>query len=436
MASDKLTLIRKALQLFFPMMGKMAIQRIAAVYHGWTWRYRADAKNVVVVGGSFAGIQLVKRLSETLPTGYKVIWIEKNSHLNYSFVFPRFSVLTEHEHMAFIPYDGIGRGAPTGIVTHIQDTVVDVSGEQVLLASGEAIDYSYLAIATGSSQPLPVQVRSTEREDACYELRGVQQAIKSSQRIAIVGGGAVGVQLSSDIKDFYPDKEVTLVHSRDNVMNHFGKRLQDYALDALRNELGVRVLLNERPEMPAQGNFARSATLAFSDGRKEDFDLIIGCTGQRPNSAILTSYLPSAISKETSRILVDPTLQVWPQDTPISHNLPIFAFGDVAEHGGPKMARAGFMQADIVVGNILDMINGRVPSQIYKPKWFLENAIKLTLGKSHKAIYAMDSDGSDVLIPDRKSTALDLGIKHAWGQVGADFKLAGAPLAEQSGKDR
>jgi apoptosis-inducing factor 2 len=82
------------------------------------------------------------------------------------------------------------------------------------------------------------------------------------------------------------------------------------------------------------------------------------------------------------------------------------------------------------------MIDGRPPSRTYKPKWFLENAIKLTLGKSHKAIYAMDSDGSDVLIPDRKSTALDLGIKHAWGQFGADFKLAAASTAEQTGKDR
>lgn len=439
------------------MLGKMAIQRLAAIYHGWTWRYRADAKNIVVVGGSFAGIQLVKRLTDTLPTGYKVVWVEKNSHLNYSFVFPRFSVLTEHEHTAFIPYDGILRRAPAGILTHIQDTVVDITEKQVLLASGEAIDYAYLAIATGSSQPLPVQVTSTEREDACFELRQVQEAIISSQKIAIVGGGAVGVQLSSDIKDFYPDKDVTLVHSRGTLMSHFGKRLQDYALDALQNELRVRVLLNERPTMPAQGNFARHAKLAFSDGHEEEFDLIvsppiekylqheksqlnskiqIGCTGQRPNSAILASYLPSAISKETSRILVNPTLQVCPQDTIPSQDPPIFALGDVAEHGGPKMARAGFMQADVVVDNILDMIDGRPPSRTYKPKWFLENAIKLTLGKSHKAIYAMDVDGSDVLIPDRKSNALDLGIKHAWGQFGADFKLATASTAEQTGKDR
>lgn len=275
MTSDQLTLFRKAFSILLPMLGKMAIQRVAAVYHSWTWRNRADAKHVVVVGGSFAGIQLVKRLAETLPTGYNIVWIEKNSHLNYSFVFPRFSVMTGHEQTAFIPYDGIGRSAPAGIITHIQDKVVDITAKHVLLASGDEIEYAYLAIATGTSQPLPVQVTSTERDDACQELRGVQEAIKSSQKIAIVGGGAVGVQLSSDIKDFYPDKDVTLVQSRDHLLCAFGERLQNYTLEALRNELQVRVLLNERPTMPAQGNFARSATLTFSNGREEEFDLIV-----------------------------------------------------------------------------------------------------------------------------------------------------------------
>lgn len=250
------------------MLSTMVVQRVSAVHHSWTWQNEPNAKAVVVIGGSFAGIQLVKRLAETLPTGYKVVWVEKNSHLNYSFVFPRFSVMTEHEHMAFIPYDGVGRGAPVGIITHIQDTAVDITQTQVILASGRGIDYAYLAMATGSSQPLPIQVTSTEREDACYELRNVQGLIQKAQRIAVVGGGAVGVQLSSDIRDFYPDKDVTLIQSRDHLLSAFGTRLQAYALDTLRKELRVRVLLNERPKMPAQGNLATSAKLIFSGGRE------------------------------------------------------------------------------------------------------------------------------------------------------------------------
>lgn len=432
MLPDNARLIGKALGFFVPYVGKAALQRVAAVRHGWTWQDTPDSKNVVVLGGSFAGIELVKRLIETLPTGFKVVWIEKNSHLNYSFTFPRFSVMTGHEHMAFIPYDELARAAPAGIFTRVQDTAIEITETQVLLASGKRVDYAYLAIATGSSQPLPVQVLATERDAACRELQEVQEAIKESQKIAIIGGGAVGVQLASDIKDFYPDKDVTLVHSRGQLLNRFGKRLQDYVLRALRDELKIRVLLNERPKMPAKGNMARSDTLVFSDGREEQFDLIMGCTGQRPNSSMLASLLPSAISKETSRILVQPTLQVLAGDTP-NPDTRIFAFGDVADHCGPYMARAGWMQSGVVLDNILAMIRGEVPSRTYKPNTFLEGAIKLTLGKTHTVVYAMEADGSDVMVPSRKGQ-LDLGIKRAWRTYGADFRLAGGPAVEGVGE--
>jgi NADPH-dependent 2,4-dienoyl-CoA reductase/sulfur reductase-like enzyme len=273
--AEKAKVVSKGLGFFLPYLCGLAVQRAAAVLHRWTWRDTPDAKNVVVLGGSFAGIELVNRLAHTLPTGYKTVWIEKNSHLNYSFNFPRFSVLTGHEHTAFIPYDGVARSAPAGMLTRIQEKAVAVMENQILLASGRKVDYAYLVIATGSSQPPPVQVLATERVGGCHELQEVQQTIKSSQKIAIVGGGPVGVELASDIKDFYPDKDVTLIHSRGELLNNFGKRLQEYALSTLRDELKIRVLLHERPEIPVGNNIIKSATLTLSDSRKEDFDLIV-----------------------------------------------------------------------------------------------------------------------------------------------------------------
>lgn len=106
---------------------------------------------------------------------------------------------------------------------------------------------------------------------------------------------------------------------------------------------------------------------------------------------------------------------------------PIFAFGDVADHNGPRMARAGWMQAGVVLDNILSMIGGRVPWRIYQPNEFIEGAIKLTLGKTHSVIYAIDANGSDVLVP-AKNGSLDLDIKRAWKMYGADSKLANKPV--------
>lgn len=273
MAFDKLRLYGKFISFFIPYGIKLLRQRVAALYHRWTYETVPGAKNVVVVGGSWAGIELARRLSNTLPTGYKVVMVERNSHFHYTFNFPRFSVLRGREHTAFIPYDGIVKNAPEGIFSHVKDTVDNITATEVHLASGDKIDYEYLAIATGSSQPPPARLSSTDWEEACSELRGIQESIQAAGKIAVVGGGAVGIELASDIKEFYPDKEVTLIHSRGQLMNSFGKRLHDHVLSVFEG-LKIRVLLNERAKIP-NGDLGSSKTLTFSDGREELFDLVV-----------------------------------------------------------------------------------------------------------------------------------------------------------------
>lgn len=58
----------------------------------------------------------------------------------------------------------------------------------------------------------------------------------------------------------------------------------------------------------------------------------------------------------------------------------IFALGDVAETGGPKMARAGMVQAEIVRANIGSLIKRNTRLKAYEPIP-LEGALKLSLGK-------------------------------------------------------
>ncbi|OJJ07398.1 hypothetical protein ASPVEDRAFT_142636 [Aspergillus versicolor CBS 583.65] len=421
MAWDKLTLVTKTLPWFLPYLLRASIHRITALFHKYSYKPTENAKHVVVVGGSFAGLQLVRHLTESLPTGYKVVWIEKNSHLNFVFAFPRFSVVSGYEERAFIPYEGVENTAPKGILTRIQDRVVEVCDGCVKLASGDSVEYAYLAIATGATRALPGQVVATERVDGAEELRGVQSVIKESRRIAVVGAGAVGVELAADIKDVFPDKEVTLVHSRDGVLNRFGKRLQEYTLSTLREVLNVRVLLNERPKIPRGEALVKAATLQFSDGREEEFDLIIRCTGQIPNSSMLAPLYPTAISPSTSQILVKPTFQIdtSPSDSiQMSTSDPrIFAFGDVAAHPGPLMARAGFIQSETVAVNILSLVKGQEAKAVYTPNMFVEGSIKLTLGKKRSVIYSSDVDGTEVLI-EMGGAPEDMDVGRAWSQFG------------------
>jgi hypothetical protein len=97
------------------------------------------------------------------------------------------------------------------------------------------------------------------------------------------------------------------------------------------------------------------------------------------------------------------------------------------------MARAGWRQAEVVLDNILANIQGRTSTHKYEPNVFVEGAIKLTLGKKHQVIYAMDYDGSDIMIPSRDGK-LDLEIESAWKQHGADFKRASEAITEREGE--
>ncbi|KAK1762978.1 FAD/NAD(P)-binding domain-containing protein [Phialemonium atrogriseum] len=423
---DVLRLITTSLP-FFSVALRLLVQKLQALVHRHTYKAVSQPRDVVVVGGSFAGLQLVRRLSETLPRGYRAVLVEPNSHINFVFNFPRYSVATGHEAKAFIPHDGLARSAPDGVYLRIRDAAdgisvpaSDAGGNKnnpllLHLTSGRTLPYAYLVLATGAAQPFPARVRSTDKQGACAELRAMQARVAAAPSVAVVGAGAVGVEIATDVKAFYPAKRVVLVHSRDRLLPRFGPRLHAHVLAAL-GRMGVEVVLGERPVVVGDGGDG-PARLRFEDGREEEFGLVIPCTGQRPNSDIISEFSPDAISKETRCILVKPTLQVAASRAEHGN---IFALGDVAETGGPKMARAGFMQAEVVCSNILSMINGEEPAETYRPI-AMEGAIKLTLGKTDWVVYLQKDDGTEILVSG-KGGKEDLGIRGFWRQFGVEFK--------------
>lgn len=74
------------------------------------------------------------------------------------------------------------------------------------------------------------------------------------------------------------------------------------------------------------------------------------CTGQTPQSSLLSSLSPKPILP-SGFVKVLNTLQI--SDPALPH---VFAIGDVADSGAPKTARAAFSQVDLVQANILIMI--------------------------------------------------------------------------------
>jgi NADH dehydrogenase FAD-containing subunit len=236
----------------------------------------SEVKNVIVVGAAFAGYFAARILATSLPRNYQVIVIEPNSHFNFTWVLPRFCVIEGHEHKAFIPYTpAFFSGGPKDMVRWVRDRVTSVRNQSVVLRSGEEIPYEFLVIATGSTvgDGLPSRVGTESREEGMEILKGMQARIKAATQVVVAGGGAAGVELAADAKNQYPDKSVTLVHSRQAVMHRFGPGLQNGAMDAL-TRLGVEVILGERVDpKSADGKF-----ITLGSGRMIECDCFVSAS--------------------------------------------------------------------------------------------------------------------------------------------------------------
>lgn len=430
-----------------------------------------STKNVVVLGGSYGGMHAAMVLAKKLPPSHRVILVERNSHFNHLYVFPRFTVYPGHEHKAFVPYTSIfseskpRKPADSTIVTaaHLhgaqnddktgdapldaagiegailedrdtlqtaeeapasrQNKVMDVqdmvneklrldddapgektavngthangtaepadpyqNAEPHLIVCGEVVSmtdkhvtvrqhnddeskqkpknrlwsidtvnipYSHLIYALGSHMPDPLRHDSFCKEKGVQWMRKAHQRIEKSDDIILVGGGALGVELATDIKTLYPQKKVTLIHSRQQLLPNFDKRIHEHALAQLE-KLGVHVVLGHRlalaegcpmgsnvqhfeqkraapDEVPAAPGKPKPTIIepAVPEGEEAppmrhhirttlglelDCDLLLLCTGQQPNSSIMAQFSPRSVNHKSRLVSVLRTLQVMISD--------------------------------------------------------------------------------------------------------------------------
>ncbi|KAI1246717.1 hypothetical protein MGN70_010596 [Eutypa lata] len=375
-----------------------------------------DVRNIVIVGASFAGYEAARVLAKSLSLlpglRYRVVVIEPHSHFHFTWVLPRFCVVPDHEHKAFIPYGGgYLKGVAPDVLRWVTDRAVSVSRDAVRVSSGEEIPYAFLIVATGSGMPgdensLPSRVDADGKKEGIQRLKDVQLKIKGAKNLVVVGGGAAGVELAGDAKAQFPDKKVVLVHSRDAVMHRFGPGLQTAAMDGLK-KLGVDVITGER----LVGHDTEGGFVALKSGKQVECDVLINCTGQRPASHLIADLSPDSILK-TGQVRVKATLQIVDDSF-----LNVYACGDVAETGTQNPnARSANRQGSIVAGNVLAAIQGKAPSREFIPS-FVDGVIKLTLGLEKSVGYVRDGD-SELLLPSKEKD-IALMSKHAWSLFGA-----------------
>jgi len=141
-------------------------------------------RTVVVLGASYAGHRAIHLLVESLPDGWRVVVIERNTHFNHLYTFPRLAVLPGHEQKAFIPYTKLfkpkscpGDAPPTdvpeseGSHLFIHGNVTELESHRVhfkRLSPGDGpeqsfVDFDYLVYALGSHLPAPINIWSASK---------------------------------------------------------------------------------------------------------------------------------------------------------------------------------------------------------------------------------------------------------------------------------
>lgn len=275
-----------------------------------------------------------------------------------------------------------------------QDTIPNndlhkvVQARVVALAPGRAvldcewqgsseIPFDYVVVATGTRLTPPGSMVSDDKPSAVAYFQDYQAKVKNADSVVLVGGGAVGIQMAADLKEKFPSKQVTLVHSRDKVMPRFHSQFHDLIQERF-TELGIRLITNSRVVFP-KGGFPEDGstfTVDLADGTKVDAQLVIPATGQTPNTDLVRDLPASTpeglINPANGFIRVQPTLQFKDPAYPS-----FFAVGDVADTGAHKAARPGAAQAAAAAQNILSLIEGKVPTETITVS---PGGIHLTLG--------------------------------------------------------
>jgi len=188
------------------------------------------------------------------------------------------------------------------------------------LADGTAIPFDRAVLATGSTPfrlPIPgmdLPGVMTFRDMA--DLPALQEAARLKKRIAVIGGGLLGIEAAYGLRK--GGAEVTLVHVMDRLMERqLDRRTAAFLKRAIEGK-GIRVLLNAQTS-EVMGS-EKAEALNFGDGTSLPLDLVVVAVGVRP-----AVELAKAADLPVKRgILVDDRLTTV---VPFIH-----AIGECAEH--------------------------------------------------------------------------------------------------------
>ncbi|KAF9467049.1 hypothetical protein BDZ94DRAFT_1249507 [Collybia nuda] len=308
-----------------------------------------STRTVVVLGSAYGGSRAAQILAAGIPEGWRIILIDRNSHTNHVYILPRLAVLPGHEYKAFIPNTKVFLLEDPTSKPHIriQAHVTSITPYSLTLSKAfpehgipsTTLPFDYVIYALGSHLPRPLNLWASdpdvltmtpnatikdvhlpnyrgEKAEGVAWLSAHQKLIESSPTVLVVGGGALGIQFTTDIAAVHPTKQVTLLHSRDRLLPRFDEAMHAEILKTMETFSNIDVILGERLDLesvneePPKRNEKGQRVVRTVKGREIAADLIMLCTGQTPNTELLTAMDPATVNQGDKLAHVLRTMQL------------------------------------------------------------------------------------------------------------------------------
>ncbi len=210
-------------------------------------------KQLVLIGGGHANVQVLKKLSKNTIKGLHIILISEHFEATYSGMTPGYIHQDFSKEEISIDLQRLCFNAGA---TFIKDKVVkiDTNYQKLELQNLPPVHYDLLSINIGSiSSTRGIKIENSSR---CFfvkpisllvkNLSKIDQIIKSKKsKIAIIGGGVASYELAFSLSRRYKDNlEITIVGK--NILNekNLNKKTKN-RIKEISNHIGIKELLGE-----------------------------------------------------------------------------------------------------------------------------------------------------------------------------------------------
>lgn len=281
-------------------------------------------KSVLIIGGGFAGSSIAKKLQND----FRVTLVDKKDYFEYKPGILRIAADPTYEKKLIVKHSSYLKRAKivVGKVTKLTKTYAIVKGKK--------IHFDYAVIASGATYIPFLSGNNVVIASDIESIKSKIEDVKKAQRVLVVGGGSVGVELAGEL---CLDKHVTLVHAGTRLLerNALGssKTAQKYL-----EKRNVKIMFDEKVAHYREGSFVTRK------GTQIEGDMAFLCTGIMTNADYLEDNFNSSLN-EHKAVMVDEFLRV-------KNTKNIFATGDVTDIREEKTAQAAEKQANVVVENI------------------------------------------------------------------------------------